>query len=67
MARQPAGDALLVAAASAWGIFILSGGVYAGTTGVARGASLVAGLVAVVVAAVSVTLYAWTSSHRSRR
>jgi hypothetical protein len=67
MAKLPAGEALLVAGASALGLFILSGGLYAGVTGVTRRVTLVTGLVAVAVAAVLITMYAWTASHRSRR
>ena len=67
MADQRAGDALLVAGASALGVFILSGGIYAGTAGVARGVTLIVGLVAVAAATVLIVLYAWTSSHRSKR
>jgi hypothetical protein len=46
---------------------MLGGGLYAGVTGVTRGVCLVAGLVAVAIAAVVITMYAWTASHRSRR
>ena len=66
MAGEPVGgDALLVTAGAALLVFILSGGVYAGTDGRARSVAMVVGILGVAVSAALVITYARRARNRT--
>lgn len=65
--RSVGGDLIGLAALLALGVFVFSGGVYAGADGPVQGAALVVGLVAVALAVGLLLAYArMTGGARSR-
>ena len=65
--RSRIADALVVAAAVALGVFVFSGGVYAGSAGPLRGPALVTGLTAVAVFAALLVAHTRASRQAGRR
>lgn len=65
--RSVGGDLIGLAALLALGVFVFSGGVYAGADGPVQGAALVVGLVAVALAVGLLLAYARTTGGARSR